>query len=312
MSPSPFDPAGPVARALADLGWPVTFAMIAIAVIVIGLLLVALVHGKGPPDSEPYDHRGRGVRWIVIGGVAVPAVILAVIYASTLATMRDLAEPRTEPAAIIRVTASQWWWKVEYRTSRGEVLLTTANEIHIPAGRPVRLELASTDVIHSFWVPRLAGKTDLVPGRLNSMWLQADEPGEHVGQCAEFCGESHANMRLRLFVDAPDAYGRWIGAERRPASAEVVGAPGFATFQTYGCAACHRIAGTLAQGRTGPDLTHVGRRVTLAAGILPNTPGAMAAFLRAPDSLKPGSRMPDLDLEPARVDELVAFLQGLR
>jgi cytochrome c oxidase subunit 2 len=208
----------------------------------------------------------------------------------------------------IRVTGNQWWWDVEYADKTGDIRFVTANEIHVPVGEPVALDLSSADVIHSFWVPQLAGKTDLIPGRVNRAWLEAERPGVYYGQCAEFCGRSHALMRIRISADEPAEFRRWVDRMRR---IPTVATDGMQVFRESGCSACHRIAGTMAQGVTGPDLSHMGSRRTIAAGLLENTPENMADWLRSPDSFKPGTRMPDLELDREEIARLVTFLQEL-
>ncbi len=307
-APSTFQPLGDPAAGIARLGWPATVTMAAIVLVVTALLLWGAFR-SGPRDMERAESERRGVRWVVVGGALVPGLILACLFGTMLATLHAISEPDGPPAATIRVTGHQWWWEVEYVGADGTPLFQTANELHVPVGRPVRLELRSADVIHSFWLPQIAGKTDLIPGRVNRMWLRADEAGEFRGQCAEFCGVGHAAMLIRVVAEPSDEYRRWAADQSHlPA----VDSTGMAAFRESGCAACHRIAGTLAQGKVGPDLSHVGSRATLAAGILPNTPGALAAWLRSPDSLKTGALMPDLSLSEPRIERLVAFLEGLK
>lgn len=209
----------------------------------------------------------------------------------------------------VRITGYQYWWDLAYLDDSGATDFITANELHIPAGARVRLELEAGDVIHSFWVPELAGKTDLIPGQHNVMWISADEPGLYRGQCAEFCGTSHANMLIRVLAQDRAEYEQWAAAQRRPAEPDTAG---LGSFQEHGCAACHRIAGTFARGDAGPDLTHVGGRATLAAGILPNTPESMARWLADPSAVKPGVLMPSTGLDGASLEEMVAFLERLR
>lgn len=307
-SPSIFHTYGSYSRIIAPLGWTATLGLGAVGIAVLALLLVAILR-RNEPDEDPYDYHGRGARWLAIGGLAFPAVVVSAFAVYSLATLRTVESPRGEPAGTIRVTANQWWWRVDYLDRGGDTEFTTANEIHLPAGRPFRVLLDSGDVIHSFWVPELAGKTDAIPGRTNSTWIEGDEPGVYHGQCAEFCGASHANMLIRVVVEDSAAFREWAAAQAEPARPD---SAGMALFDASGCSACHRIAGTLAQGTTGPDLTHVGSRATLAAGILGNTPGNLAAWLRSPDSLKAQSRMPDLNLSEPAIEGLVSFLEGLK
>jgi cytochrome c oxidase subunit 2 len=213
-----------------------------------------------------------------------------------------------------------WWWRVAYLDGQGREIVQDANEVHIPAGQPVVFELESADVIHSFWVPRLGGKTDMIPGRRNFMRLQADAPGTYGGQCAEYCGGPHALMGLVVVAHTPDDYAAWLARQSRPA-AVVPSAQGPLAlidqgrnvFAASGCAACHTIRGTEANGLAGPDLTHVGSRQTLGAGILPNNQGTMAGWISDSQSLKPGNRMPSYAvLSGQDVRAVAAYLESLK
>jgi cytochrome c oxidase subunit 2 len=205
------------------------------------------------------------------------------------------------------VRAWQWWWEFRYP----QLGLVTANELHVPAGRAVALRLEGPDVIHSFWVPQLGGKRDVVPGRVNQITFVPETPGEYLGQCAEFCGASHANMRMRVIVLAPDAFERWVAGQQAPA-VEPSGpaAEGKAIYARSACAGCHTIRGVSA-GVIAPDLTHFGSRSTLAAGLFPNTPEHVAAWLLNPPALKPGAKMPALGLTPADARAVAAYLVSL-
>jgi cytochrome c oxidase subunit 2 len=191
--------------------------------------------------------------------------------------------------------------------------VTTANEIHIPVGRPVRFEVVAGDVIHSFWIPELAGKTDLIPGQRNVMWLEADHPGVYRGQCAEYCGMQHSKMAMSVVADPPAAFGAWLARQRLPAASpsdpDMVA--GEAVFTTSACALCHTIRGTPARGRVGPDLTHLASRRMIAAGTLPNTRGYLAGWIANPQALKPGNVMPAVPLRPTELQVLITYLQSL-
>lgn len=305
---SVFASRGTSAHAIAALGWVLTITACVVVGVVSALLLIALFRRRAerPQVNEDGEHAGR--RWIVIGASLSVAILLgAFVY--TLTVLTGYAAGLRDPALTLRIVGYRYWWKVEYLDRRGAVDFVTANEIHIPAGERVRLLLQSGDVIHSFWVPALAGKTDLIPGQTNRMWIEADSTGEYDGQCAEYCGPSHANMRIEVFADAPGAFAAWEAAQRRPA---VHAERGMAAFQTHGCAACHTIAGTSAHGEAGPDLTHVGSRTTLAAGVIRNTPRDMARWLARPDSVKPGALMPNTGLTPPELSNMVAFLESLK
>jgi cytochrome c oxidase subunit II len=213
----------------------------------------------------------------------------------------------------VRVTGRQWWWEVSYLDRSPSLIATTANEIHIPVGRPVRLEVVSGDVIHSFWIPELAGKTDLIPGQENVMWLEANRPGVYHGQCAEYCGLQHAKMAMEVVAEPPDAFARWLERQRAPAAtpAGTNAAAGAHVFATYACALCHTVRGTMAGGRLGPDLTHVGGRRTIAAGTIANTRGNLLGWIENPQAFKPGTLMPAVPLEGRELDDLTAYLQSL-
>jgi cytochrome c oxidase subunit 2 len=213
----------------------------------------------------------------------------------------------------ITVTGHQWWWEVEYQNENEGVV--TANEIHIPVDEPVFLTLTSEDVIHSFWVPRLAGKQDLVPGKTEALTIQADEPGTYLGHCAEYCGLSHANMRFTVVAQTEEDFQAWVSGQRQAAvepTADSEAAEGLELFTTEGCIACHAVQGVEgAEQEVGPDLTHFGSRRVLAGGILPNTPEELARWLANPPGVKPGSKMPDYNLTDEQIEALVAYLHSL-
>jgi cytochrome c oxidase subunit II len=218
----------------------------------------------------------------------------------------------------VTVVGRQWWWEYRYDRYNGRELgFTTANELHVPAGadgvaRPVYLTLKSADVCHSFWVPRLAGKTDLIPGRINSMWFQMDRPGLYLGQCAEYCGTQHANMLIRVVVDPPSDFERWLENEQKPAAEDPAASAGRSTFLAQSCVNCHRVRGTPAQGRYAPDLTHLMARQTLASGMVENTPENLRRWVDDPQKIKPGCLMPAFGLSDRERDDLVRYLLTLR
>ena len=229
-------------------------------------------------------------------------------------TDRALVHAADEPRVTLKVTAHQWWWQIEYTDSDPSRLVRTANEIHLPVGAPALLELAADDVIHSFWVPNLHGKQDMIPGRSNAIRLQPLQIGRYRGQCAEFCGLQHAHMAIEVVVESEQDYAAWY--ERQLASAPPASDPramhGQQVFFTSACNMCHAIAGTDANGTVGPDLSHIGSRRTLAAGALPNSPAQMRRWLKNPQRVKPGNRMPVVSLAPEDLDALVAYLGTLR
>jgi cytochrome c oxidase subunit 2 len=307
------DPAGPVAAAISETAW-LLIAGAALIFFAVMVLLAAVLRQRSAHegrDDEPRLFR----RWIVGGGLVFPGVVLGALLVHTAArtVALDDALGRSEP--VISVTAQSWWWQVRYHAA-GAAEVVGANEVHIPAGRPVTLGLASADVIHSFWVPALAGKIDMVPGRVHRLRLQADRPGVYRGQCAEFCGAQHARMALVVVAHAPADYERWLAAQSRPAAlpADALAQRGFAVFQAQRCSVCHTVRGVASGLGLGPDLTHVGSRLQLGAGVRPMGHAALAAWVADPHALKPGVRMPAYGprLDQASLQALAAFLEQLK
>ncbi len=292
--------------AIGRLSWVLAATATVVVLVVAGLLLMALFRRRVPAVGISDDGEAAGRRWIVIGA-GVSVVILLGIFAYTLTVLTDYARGGRDPGLTVRVTGYRYWWKLEYLAPSGATDFVTANELHIPAGMRVRLQLLSGDVIHSFWVPALAGKTDLIPGQTNTMWIEADSAGRLYGQCAEFCGLAHANMRLAVVVDDGAGFARWEHRQREPART----APDSLFFER-GCAACHTIRGSAADGDAGPDLTHLASRATIAAGVLPNTAAALDRWLSAPDSIKPGVLMPRTGLTDQETTDVNRYLRGLR
>ncbi|WP_284349973.1 cytochrome c oxidase subunit II [Roseisolibacter agri] len=275
--------------------------------------------GRGRPASER-----RGARWVVAGGIVFPTVVLLVVLVATLrvlgavvAPANALAAPDAAPRAdelAIEVVGRQYWWEVRYLDAEPARIFETANELRIPVGRRVLLRLRSGDVIHSFWVPGLQGKMDLVPGRVNVLSLQADRPGVWRGQCAEFCGVQHGKMALTVVAEPPQRFAAWQAAQRAEPAAPADSArlADRAAFLGSGCTLCHTVRGTLARGRLGPDLTHVGSRLTLAAGTLPNSPGNLHGWIADPQAHKPGSLMPPVPMTTAELHAIARYLITLR
>jgi cytochrome c oxidase subunit 2 len=236
---------------------------------------------------------------------------------------RDPPQPKPgDQALFVTVIGHQWWWEYIYESFDGRKLdVTTANELHVAAStggvdRPVFLTLKSADVCHSFWVPRLAGKTDLIPGHPNSMWFQTDKLGLYLGQCAEYCGTQHANMMLQVVVEEPAEFERWLSHESQPAAEPGGGDPvadsGRAAFLGQSCVNCHRVRGTVARGTFGPELTHLMDRQTLAAGMIPNNRENLRKWLMNPQQVKPGCLMPAFGLNPHDLDQVLEYLASLR
>ena len=297
---SALEPHGPEAAAIARLTWILVVGAGAVLALVTVLAILSL---RAP---RPWL---ASTRAIVAGGIALPTVVLFALLAyATVAVPRPFS---SEPAAArIRVIGHQWWWEVRYLDAGGAVEFATANEIRIPAGLPVDLELESADVLHSFWVPSLAGKLDLVPGRTNRLRIAAHGPGLYRGQCAEYCGGPHALMGLHVVAEEPARFEAWRAAQRAPAPAGP--ARGRELFASL-CAGCHAVRGTPAAGRLGPDLTHVASRVALAAAALPNDDASRRRWIAAGQHVKPGNLMPQYpELTEEEVGALAAYLAALR
>ena len=282
--PPVLHPAGPFSEPVTTLAWALLIGGAVVLLVVLAALGIALF------GSARLKARLGGEKAIWIGGFAFPAVVLTGLLIWGLMLTSSLSATRIAGDEMrVRIVGEMWWWRVHYLDGDGREMLRDANELHIPVGRPVLLELDAADVIHSFWVPRLGGKMDMIPGRTNRLLIQADRPGVYKGQCAEYCGGPHALMGFVVIAHAPEDFARWQ-ASRTPAAA--AGGRGLDLFLSSGCAACHTIRGTPANGLAGPDLTHVGSRHTLGAGILPNNPGTMAGWIADSQAIKPGNRMP--------------------
>ncbi|MDQ6937410.1 MAG: cytochrome c oxidase subunit II [Actinomycetota bacterium] len=307
-SPSALDPAGFGADRVAGLWWFLLTLAVVVCAVVITWALVAIVRRRGP-DVVP---RPGGHRVVVVAGVVVPAVVLTGIYLLGLRDMTALQQPAGPTAATIDVIGHQWWWEVRYP----ERSVVTANEMHIPVGAVVHVRLQTADVNHSFWVPQLTPKTDLVAGRINDTWLKADRIGTFRGQCAEYCGLQHAHMAFLVVAQSAGDYARWLDGQAGPApgTAQAASDPqvarGEQVFVSSSCASCHSVAGTSAQGRVGPDLTHLADRTTLAAGTTPNTAGYLSGWISNSQSIKPGNLMPPQPLSPDDLRAVVAFLEA--
>jgi cytochrome c oxidase subunit 2 len=306
MSGGVMQAAGPQAQAIETVGWVLVAGGSVIFIGVMALLAWALC--RRAPAARP-------VLWILGGGVLFPGVVLAALMAWSL-PMTPPWKPVPPPdALVISVTGRMWWWEVRYTDPATGGAIYSANEIRIPVGRPVYLALSSTDVIHSFWVPQLGGKMDMLPGRMQHLLLSADRPGVYRGQCAEFCGEQHALMALHVVVETPEAFAAWLAGQAQPAAAMpgAVQAAGRAAFMAQRCDACHTVRGITGDSRLGPDLTHVGSRLHLAAGTIANTEQGRAHWLAHVQQVKPGARMPSYDrLDAATLDAIADWLGALK
>jgi cytochrome c oxidase subunit II len=305
--------AGPIAAAQAMLGWWLLVVSGVVVLVVTVLVLAGAFRGHSN-ETPAVEREGAGVRWVVVGGMIVPAIVLALTFAFTIATENATAAPPKIAGMTVEIIGHRWWWEVRYREGGQGQTIITANEIHVPAGVPVRLELSSVDVIHSFWIPRLAGKTDVVPGQRNVAWIQADKPGVYRGACTEYCGLQHSNMAAFVVAESVEQFKQWMRAQRDVVSApsDSDAARGLAVFQKSSCTACHTIRGTSAVGRIGPDLTHLVSRMTIAGGSLENTRGNLAGWIANPQSIKPGNDMPTAPLRGTELQALVAYLETLK
>jgi cytochrome c oxidase subunit II len=309
-SHSALEPLGPQAARIHGL-WRFMWIVAAVVfVAVMAMLVHAAAHrrrGDGEAAKERTMRRAVGV------ATALTVVVLIVFLALDFGTGRALTMPPQE-AVQIRVIGHQWWWDVRYPSPDPSEEVQTANEIHVPVGRPVVIRLESRDVNHSFWPPSLVGKRDLIPGEQSSIWFRADTPGVFRGQCAEFCGHQHAKMGFLVIADPPERYAEWMAAQRDSAHtpSDSSARRGQEVFLASSCVMCHAIKGTPAGSRVGPDLTHLASRRTIAAGTLPNTRGNLAGWIVDPQSIKPGTLMPSNNLSPDDLQALLSYLETLR
>lgn len=301
---SSLHPSSPAASAIAQLWWVLLVILSLYSLATFVLMLWGIF--RSPTDDSSPSREGRVL--ILGGGVILPAIILVPLLIYSLTTSTSLRMPETELK--VRVIGHRWWWEVQYP----EHSIITANEIHIPAGHPVELELTASDVIHSFWTPQLHGKMDMLPGQTTSFWIEADRPGTYRGQCAEFCGVQHAHMAFVVEALAPEEFAAWLAANQQlpdaPAGDELQ--RGRQAFFRHGCAACHAIRGTPAAGRAGPDLTTMGSRQTIAAATLPNTTENLLAWVADPQAIKPGANMPATHASEEDLRAIVRYLQSLQ
>jgi cytochrome c oxidase subunit II len=288
-------------------------------VLVVVALSVAIARGRradGPLTVETGRHeestpfvRGALVGWTAIIGLGLIGLTVASFFAD-----RSNASVAANPQLTVNVTASQWWWDVKYTTHEASNEFKTANEIHLPVGVPVEITLESNDVIHSFWIPNLAGKQDLIPGRVTDIQILPQKTGTFRGQCAEFCGVQHANMALDVTVESKADFERWVAAQKRPAFAPMtrLELAGYKYVTTRECSSCHNIVGTPATGQVAPDLTHFASRRSIAAGMLPMNTGNLYGWVADPQSQKPGNKMPTVGLSPDELHAIVAYLERLK
>jgi cytochrome c oxidase subunit 2 len=310
-----FAPASSHAHAIASLAALVIAVTSLVFLCVSALLIYAIVrYRKRPGDDGSEPAQVYGSNQVEIAWTVAPMLIVVVLFLASARVITGIqdAQPAADSIHVVAI-GHQFWWEYRYPA----LGIVTANELHVPVSDPARpapafLTLLSADADHSFWVPRLAGKTDLIPNKINHTWFDPDTPGLYVGQCAQYCGTQHAKMLLRVYVEARDAFDRWVRQQRTPARQQAQVTEGQRVFQSNACINCHTVAGTVAVGRFGPDLTHLMSRDTIGAGIVPNTVENLRAWIEDPESLKPGSRMPAMQLTGADLDAVTAYLATLR
>jgi cytochrome c oxidase subunit 2 len=325
---TPLDPAGPHAGGISRLWWVFFYVLAAVFVLVMIAVAVAVSRGRAhrrliegedddgePPAVEPTRGRERGATNAVAAATAVTVVILFVLLVASFLAGRTITLTRPDTGALtIEVTGHQWWWEARYDDATPSNIFTTANEIHIPVGVPVIIQLKSADVIHSFWVPNLAGKKDAIPGKSSSVWLRADRAGVFRGQCAEYCGTQHAHMALNVVAEPPEQFWAWVAAQRQPAAQPATDAQkrGQQVFLSSPCIMCHTVQGTQAGASFGPNLTHLASRGSIAANTLPNSRGHLAGWVVDAQSTKPGSLMPPMSISSEDLQALLDYLQSLK
>ncbi len=310
---SALNPQGSAARRIEDLWW-ILFGLGTFVAIFVGVVLWMAVRrnsGTQSPIERRDDHTGSSRHWILGAGVIGPAIIIVIVFVVTVRTMYAESQRPDADALIVDVTGHQWWWEVSYP----DLAVSTANEVHIPAGVDVEIHLRSADVIHSFWVPALAGKRDALPERTNTLTIDADHPGTYAGRCAEFCGIQHANMDFVVVAHDAASFEAWIDARRAPAANpdSEIGAAGAELFVARGCGSCHAVDGLATGGdEPAPDLTHLASRRAIAGGLLASTGPDLRTWIADPHAVKPGVLMPDVALTDTELDALVAYLESLR
>lgn len=292
-------------RWLMNLSFVLSFMMLAL---VFGLLLYSMIRFRKGRPSEREGNKKLEIFWIV-----APALLLVVLFVFSIRTMNAVIKDHPADADVltVRVIGNQWWWAFEYP----DLGITTANELHVPTDRPIKLELQSDDVVHSFWVPQIGWKLDTIPGRTNIMNFTVDQAGTFDGACAEFCGTQHAWMRIKIIASPASDFATWTASQSKPAvePSSLLARDGENTFMLQSCAACHNVSGTAANGKVGPDLTHFGSRETLGAGVLVNNPANLEAWIRDPSHFKPGIVMPAFNrLSDQEIQALVQYLEGLK
>jgi cytochrome c oxidase subunit II len=301
VSQSTLTPHSGPAHDIATLWWVMFVGAVVVFAVVTTLLLIGALRRRG--EQRPAQSDSPFARRLVLyGGAIVPLIVLVALFALVLHTIPSTSAAEAKKGRLtIRVIGHQWFWEIRYPQSG----VVTANELHMPAGVPVRIEARTADVIHSFWVPELNRKLDMIPGKRNDLLLETSRPGTYRGQCAEFCGLEHGLMAFSVVVQPRDRFQAWLAQQQQTAKGNDV-------FLSSGCGGCHTVRGTPADGTYAPDLTHVASRATLAAGTIANTPENLHRWIRSPQSIKPGNKMPALGLTPGDLDAVVAYLETLK
>jgi cytochrome c oxidase subunit 2 len=307
---------GPRARPVVSLAWGLLIISI-VVVVIVSVLVVAGVWVRRtrlpvPIASVPVERGGNGLLWLYVGvGISIPVLFACLVW--TVVVLAAVNVPARPPGLTIEVTGQQWWWKARYLSDDPSRVFTIADEIHIPVGEPVRITLIGADVIHSFWVPKLTGKTDAIPGLNNETWIQASRPGIYRGQCSEFCGDQHAHMGFLVVAQPSAAFAAWENAQvaTPPLPTDPTLLRGLRSFE-YRCGTCHKVRGTEAGGTVAPDLTHLMSRSILAGGVLTNTLANLSGWIADPQGQKPGTRMPNMDLSGPELHDITLYLETLR
>jgi cytochrome c oxidase subunit 2 len=314
--------AGTRADRILPLTWYLLWVAVAVCIIIAALLWIAVRRNPSAAASRTESPQSikdvplvRGtdpLRWITLG-VSVSAIPLVIALVWTMVALANTSGPPSNPALVLDVTGHQWWWGVRYDSAEPAQVFSTANEIHIPVGETVLVRLHGGDVIHSFWVPKLTGKTDTIPGQVNLSWIRADRPGLYRGQCTEYCGYQHAHMSLEVIAESRAAFDQWRAAQLAAAPAPTTpDQERGRQLVEYRCGLCHQVRGTLAGAISAPDLTHIASRRTLAAGTLLNNPGNLSGWIEDPQAVKPGALMPNQFLSAQELSDVRAYLETLQ
>jgi cytochrome c oxidase subunit 2 len=316
-TPSSLDPHGPGAAHIADLWWIMLGFGVLITFLVYALLMAAIMRRRrATSETSPDTNENIGIGWLLWGGIILPLIVLAIVFVVSIGILNVVSTPQEQAAMTIKVIGRRWWWQVDYPAAG----VTTANEIHVITGVPIRIELQSADVIHSFWVPQLTGKMDAIPAKPNALYIQADQAGVYRGQCAEFCGLQHAHMGFMVVAESKNDFDQWISNQQKPVSPlqDDAAKQGQQVFFNAGCVFCHTINGLddksidASKVDLGPDLTHLSSRSTIAGASLNNTRGNLAGWIVDAQHVKPGSLMPPMYLQSQDLLNLLVYLETLK